>query len=79
MKANLTLSVDERALERAREVARQQGTSLNGLIRAYIERLAGQPSGTERAQALRRLWGEGAGRSGGYRFRRDDAYEDRLG
>ncbi len=79
MKVNITLSVDEQAVARARDVARQQGTSLNGLIRDYIERLAGQGSGAERAEALRRLWREGSGHSRGYRFRRDDAYEDRLG
>jgi hypothetical protein len=79
MRINITLSVDEQAARRAREVAKQQGTSLNALIRDYIERLAGQGSGAERAQAIQRLWDEGAGHSGGYRFRRDDAYEDRLG
>jgi hypothetical protein len=76
---NITLAVDDRTVERARTVARQQGTSLNALIRDYIERLAGQRSGTEVAEALGRLWTEGGGRSGGRRFERADGYEDRIG
>ena len=36
---NLTLSVSDEIIERAREVARQQGTSLNALVREYLERI----------------------------------------
>jgi hypothetical protein len=79
MGANITLAVDEKTVERARQVARQQGTSLNALIREYIERLAGQRSGLEIYQQLERLWAKGSGRSGGYKFRREDAYGERLG
>lgn len=75
---NLTLSVDDRLVERAREVARQQGTSLNALIRQYIETLAGRRSGEELVRELDRLWSEGSGRSGGERIRREDAYAGRL-
>jgi len=79
MSTNITLSVDEKSVARAREVARQQGTSLNALIRDYIERIAGQRSGAEIYRELERLWAKGTGRSGGARFRREDAYEERLG
>lgn len=77
--ANITLAVDEQIVERAREVARQQGTSLNALIREYIERLAGERSGAALYAQLELLWSEGSGRSGGRTFRRDDTYEERLG
>ncbi len=76
---NVTLALDERVLERARAVAREQGTSLNALIREYVEHLAGQRDAAETAREWRRLWAEGAGNSGGRRFRREDAYEGRLG
>jgi hypothetical protein len=76
---NLTLSVDDQAVERAREVARQQGTSLNTLLRQYIETLAGRCTGAEVAQEMQRLWREHSGHSGGRKFRREDAYEGRLG
>ena len=39
--ANLTLSVDEKTIDRAREAATAMGTSLNQLVRDHIERLAG--------------------------------------
>ncbi len=38
---NLTLSVDEKLLQRARMRATQQGTSVNALVRDYIARFAG--------------------------------------
>lgn len=76
---NITLAVDEQIVARAREVARQQGTSLNALIRGYIQELAGQGSHRDTYRRLEQLWAEGSGRSGGYEFRRDDAYEERVG
>lgn len=75
---NLTLSVDEGSVERAREVARLQGTSLNALIRQYIEALGGRRTGTEISNEMKRLWGEGSGHSGGRVIKRADAYEGRL-
>ena len=75
---NITLSVDDRLVERAREVARQQGTSLNALVRLYVEDLAGERSGAMLARDLRSLWHEKAGRSVGKPISRDDAYVDRL-
>jgi hypothetical protein len=79
MSMNITLSVDEQTVARAREVARQQGTSLNALIRDYLERIAGQRSNADIYRGLERLWAEGVGASGGAKFRRADAYEERLG
>lgn len=77
---NLTLSVDEQTVERAREVARQQGTSLNALIRDYLERLAGRPRGADIAAELQRLWSQAERAPRGakpYAFSRDDAYDVR--
>lgn len=80
---NLTLSVDERTVEIAREVARQQGTSLNALIREYIELLANQATGDGLLQEFQELWAEidrsPGGSSRGYKFDREQLYEDRLG
>jgi hypothetical protein len=55
---NLTLSVDEKVVERAREVASRQGTSLQALIRQYLEALAGSPEGSLRDR-LEEQWREG--------------------
>jgi hypothetical protein len=38
---NITLSVDERVAENAREAARKMGKSLNQVVRDYLEQLAG--------------------------------------
>ncbi len=74
---NLTLSVNDEIANRAREVAREQGTSLNALVRQFIEGLAGRRSGNELVARLEEVWKEG-GHSGGHRWRREDAYEDGL-
>ena len=83
MLVNLTLAVDEGTVERAREVARQQGTSLNALIREYIELLANQDTGDELLSAFQELWAEidrsTSGSNRGYKFDREQLYEDRLG
>ncbi len=39
---NVTLSIDEEALKQARVLALQQGTSLNALIREYLESYIGR-------------------------------------
>lgn len=74
---NVTLSLNEATVERAREVARQQGTSLNQLIREYIELLAGQLTGEEVLAEFEAMWSQ-PGNSGGKRFRRDELYAERL-
>lgn len=74
---NLTLSVDEQLVERARAVAREQGTSLNALIREYIELLAGQVEGDTVLEQFQAFWRD-PGDSGGKRFDRDAIYEERT-
>lgn len=77
---NITLSVDEKTVESARAVARQQGTSLNALIREYIEHLAGQRSGEETLAEFEATWAEvdrSAGGSG-KKFSREELYAERL-
>ena len=74
---NLTLSVDGKLVERARDVARQHGTSLNALIRDYIEGLAGQLGGDEILSEFEAMWAE-SGHSGGKRFTREELYDERL-
>ena len=74
---NITISVDEEVVRRAREVARQQGASLNALVRAYLESLAGRQTGPVLAQRLRAHWQKSTGRSEGP-FTREDAYSGRT-
>lgn len=74
---NITLSVPEDLVGRAREFARNQGTSLNALIRGYLESLAGGESDNLAAQ-FDALWQERSGHSHGWSFDRDELYSDRL-
>ncbi len=39
--ANLTITIDERVLKRARMRALERGTSVNAVLREYLERYAG--------------------------------------
>jgi hypothetical protein len=75
---NLTLSVDEALVERARESARQRGTSLNALIREYIEVLAGI-TGDQALAAFESMWDRPGKSSSGKALDRDEIYEERLG
>jgi hypothetical protein len=74
---NLTITADEKLIERARDYARAQGTSLQALLRRYLETLAGETPLDSVAAELTGLMKEQGGRSSGP-IRREDAYEGRL-
>ncbi|HKC60157.1 MAG TPA: DUF6364 family protein [Myxococcales bacterium] len=81
---NLTLSVDDRVVERARQVAARQGTSLQALVRQYLETLAGSREGAALVDRLEEQWREADEHlkqhpAKSYRFDRDELYEDRVG
>lgn len=72
---NITLSIDERLLRRARKAAEAMGKSLNQLVRDQLETVvADDPAGRFDAE-LRRLSGEGCGHAHGWRFDREQAHE----
>ncbi len=75
---NITLSVDAELVERAREVARQQGTSLNEMIRNYLQTVAGRRNGEDVVRELEVLWDSHPGHSDGTPFDRAEAYEGRV-
>jgi Family of unknown function (DUF6364) len=70
---NLTLSVDEQLVVRARQRAETLGKSLNQLIRDYLENLAGGDDPEKSIAEFRRL--SGRGNSRGWRFNRDEIHE----
>jgi hypothetical protein len=74
---NLTISVDDRLVERARKIAQSQGVSLQDLIRKFLEGVAGRQSPQSAADELLGLMADRGGHSGGRRLTRDDAYEGR--
>ena len=75
---NVTISVDDDLLERARSLARRRGVSLQELMRDQLRLLAGERSGEDAARELLDLMATHGGRSGGRRWRREDAYAGRL-
>ena len=79
MSKNLTISVDEELLTRARALARKQGTSVNALLRRYLETLVGEQPGDLVAEELLMLMHTDGGRSGGRKIGREELYEDRIG
>jgi hypothetical protein len=74
----LTLTIDETVVEKAREVARRQGTSLDALVADYIERLANQSSGDRLLADFEALWAEPGSSDGKYKFDREELYTERL-
>jgi hypothetical protein len=72
---NVTLSVDDEVVARARDLASRRGTSLNQMIRDYLEELASDLSPDEILTELNTLWNAHAGDSGGQRWTREELHE----
>lgn len=74
--ANVTLSVEEEDLKRARIHAIEQGTSLNAVIRSFVKEYA---AGSERYQRITKSILDRAMRSKasseGRRWHRDEIYD----
>ena len=79
--ANLTITVDEQVLKKARMRALEEDTSVNAVLRDYLENYAGV--GSEQDQAVERILASsresktGSG-PGGRTWKRGDLYEERL-
>jgi len=72
---NVTLSIDEQTVARARKKAEALGKSLNQLIRDYLQRLAGGDDPEQSIEEFKRLSGQGNSR--GWRFNRDEIHARR--
>lgn len=72
---NLTLSVDDEVVRQARKHAESLGSSVNQMIRDYLEILAGKSDPTSNAEEFERLSGLSAGDSRGWKFNRDEIHE----
>ena len=78
---NITITVDDEVLRRARIRALEQGTSVNALLREYLESFAGADEERDARNGLVGLArassasSEGRGRS----WSREELYEERLG
>ena len=70
---NVTLSIDEQLVARARKKAEALGKSLNQLIRDYLQTVAGGDDAERSIEEFKRLSGQGNSR--GWRFNRDEIHE----
>ncbi len=70
---NITLSIDERVAERARQAAHAMGKSLNQAVRDYLEQLAGMNQQDAEAAAFEASARTSPGKLSGWRFNRSEA------
>ncbi len=70
---NITLSVDERVAENAREAARKMGKSLNQAVRDYLEQLGGGGRTAQEWDEFERSCLASPGRLNGWKFNREEA------
>ncbi len=73
---NITLSADEKLIKKAREYAKRHNSSLNNLVRGYLERITNEIDREEAAREFEALCTENAGESDtGYQFNRAEEYK----
>jgi hypothetical protein len=70
---NLTLSIDEQLLEKARKRANEMGTSVNQMVRDHIKSVVGEDGAEAWIEEFMSL--SGGGHSGGEKFDREDIYD----
>jgi antitoxin component of RelBE/YafQ-DinJ toxin-antitoxin module len=71
----LQLSIDDHIVQEARKVAESMGTSIDQLVRDYLERLPSSADIEAELEELERLSEEAKGDSRGWKFNRDDIYD----
>jgi hypothetical protein len=74
---NLTITIDDRLLKQARMRALEDGTSVNALLRTYLERYAGVGDTGEALSGFARLARRSAATSGppGRTWTRDELHD----
>jgi len=70
---NVTLSIEDQLVARARKKAEALGKSLNQMIRDYLQTVAGGDDPERSIAEFNRL--SGRGHSRGWRFNRDEIHE----
>lgn len=69
---NITLSIDERVAEQARQAALAMGKSLNQAVREHLEQLAGRAQLESELVAYLESTARTPGRLGGWVYNRDE-------
>jgi len=71
---NVTLSIDDEVIRRARRRAEAMGTSVNQLIRDYLENFSGKSDAAADAAEFERLSRAAQGDSRGWKFDREELH-----
>ena len=74
---NVTLSVNDEVIQEARRRAEAMGTSVNQLVREYLEQLVGKSDPNADAAEFERLSHMAQGDSRGWKFNREELHERR--
>ena len=73
---NITLSADEELIRKAREYAKRHNSTLNRMVRTYLEQITNEMDREAAAQEFSYLCSEYAGESPrDYQFNRDEEYD----
>jgi hypothetical protein len=72
---DVTLSIDDDVLQRARRQAEVMGTSVNQLVRDYLEQFSRKADTDQDAAGFERLSYVAHGDSQGWKFNREELHE----
>ena len=72
---NVTLSIEDRVVAEARRIAAARGTSMNQLVRDFLNDLTGQQDVESVVAELKELWARESFRSEGP-WSREELYDD---
>jgi hypothetical protein len=75
---NITLSIDEQVVERAREKLRATGKTLNQAIREHLQHIAGEDDSNLERELEEFKRRAGQGNSNGWKWNREELYEERT-
>lgn len=76
MTKNITLAIDEEVLDRVRVIAAERKTTVNGMVRDYLERVAATEDKASRvASRIKALRARSQFEVGPITWKRDDLYE----
>ncbi|MGK2877659.1 MAG: hypothetical protein ACSLFF_03645 [Solirubrobacterales bacterium] len=76
--ANLTITIEDELLKRARVRAAEQDTSVNAILRDELKRFAGTERGLTAGAAFAKFARENPGNSHGQKWTREELYKERL-
>jgi len=77
VKRNLTVQLEEQVIEDVKAVAARRGTSVSGLVAAYLAQLAAEDERYEKARRAALEMLDQAVDRGDWEWRREDLYAER--